>query len=67
MAEVSAWQARVLEPMYPVVVFDALRVKIRWNALVRNKALHLARGGCLAARGTSWAFGWRAPKARSSG
>jgi len=29
MAEVTAWQARPLEPMYPVVFFDALRVKIR--------------------------------------
>jgi transposase-like protein len=29
MAEVGAWQARPLEPMYPVVLFDALRVKIR--------------------------------------
>ena len=26
MAEVSAWQSRALEPMYPVVFFDALRV-----------------------------------------
>ena len=29
MAEVTAWQSRPLEPMYPVVFFDALRVKIR--------------------------------------
>jgi transposase-like protein len=29
MAEVSAWQTRPLEPMYPVIFFDALRVKIR--------------------------------------
>src|SRR5215218_6381323 len=26
MAEVGAWQSRPLEPMYPVVFFDALRV-----------------------------------------
>ncbi len=38
MAEVGAWQARPLEPMYPVVFFDALRVKIREDAVVRNKA-----------------------------
>ena len=44
MAEVSAWQARPLEPMYPVVFFDALRVKIREDALVRNKAIYLALG-----------------------
>jgi putative transposase len=44
MAEVSAWQARPLEPMYPVVFFDALRVKIREEAVVRNKAVYLALG-----------------------
>jgi putative transposase len=44
MAEVSAWQTRPLEPMYPVVFFDALRVKTREDALVRNKAVYLALG-----------------------
>ncbi len=44
MAEVGAWQARPLEPMYPVVFFDALRVKIREDAVVRNKAIYLALG-----------------------
>ena len=44
MAEVTAWQCRPLEPMYPVVFFDALRVKIREDAVVRNKAVYLALG-----------------------
>ena len=44
MAEVTAWQARPLEPLYPVVFFDALRVKIREDAVVRNKAIYLALG-----------------------
>ncbi|QTD90884.1 IS256 family transposase [Burkholderia anthina] len=44
MAEVTTWQARPLEPMYPVVFFDALRVKIREDAVVRNKAIYLALG-----------------------
>ena len=44
MAEVTAWQVRPLEPMYPVVFFDALRVKIREDAVVRNKAVYLALG-----------------------
>ncbi|TWC65059.1 IS256 family transposase [Herbaspirillum sp. SJZ099] len=44
MAEVTVWQARPLEPMYPVVFFDALRVKIREDAVVRNKAVYLALG-----------------------
>jgi transposase-like protein len=42
VSEVTAWQARPLEPMYPVVFFDALRVKIRDEGLVRSKAIYLA-------------------------
>jgi putative transposase len=41
-AEITAWQSRPLEPMYPVVFFDALRVKIRDDAVVRNKSVYLA-------------------------
>ena len=44
MAEVTAWQSRPLDPMYPVVFFDALRVKVREDAVVRNKAIYLALG-----------------------
>jgi putative transposase len=44
MAEVTAWQSRPLEAMYPVVFFDALRVKIRENAAVHNRAVYLALG-----------------------
>ena len=44
MTEVTAWQSRPLEPMYPVVFFDALRVKVREDAVVRNKAIYLALG-----------------------
>ena len=34
--EIAAWQAHPLEPVYPLVFFDALRVKIRDEGLVRN-------------------------------
>ena len=44
MSEVTAWQSRPLEAMYPVVFFDALRVKIRQDAVVSNKAVYLALG-----------------------
>lgn len=44
MGEVTAWQTRPLEAMYPVVFFDALRVKIREDAVVRSKAVYLALG-----------------------
>jgi putative transposase len=42
VAEVTAWQSRPLEAVYPVVFFDALRVKIRDEAVVRSKAIYLA-------------------------
>ena len=29
LAEITAWQSRPLEAIYPVIFFDALRVKIR--------------------------------------
>jgi putative transposase len=42
--EIAAWQAGPLEPVYPLVFFDALRVKISDEGLVRNKAVHIALG-----------------------
>lgn len=42
--EVRAWQSRPLESVYAVVYFDALRVKIRDEGSVRNKAVYLAIG-----------------------
>jgi putative transposase len=42
--EVAAWQSRPLEAVYPLVFFDALRVKIRDEGHVRNKAVHIALG-----------------------
>lgn len=42
--EVAAWQNRPLERVYPLVFFDALRVKVRDEGLVRNKAVHVALG-----------------------
>ena len=44
LEEIAAWQSRPLEPVYPLVFFDALRVKIRDEGLVRNKAVHIALG-----------------------
>ena len=42
--EVKAWQSRPLESVYAIVYFDALRVKIRDEGTVRNKAVYLAIG-----------------------
>ena len=41
---VAEWRNRPLETSYPLVFFDAIRVKIRDEGLVRNKAVYLALG-----------------------
>jgi transposase-like protein len=50
LGEVVEWQNRPLEGMYPIVFFDALRVKIRSEGTVKNQAVYLALG--VAADGT---------------
>ena len=44
--EVRDWQSRALERMYPIVIFDALRVEIRDadSRMVKNKAVYIALG-----------------------
>jgi putative transposase len=44
LEEVAAWQSRGLEATYAIVFFDALRVKIRNEGLVSNRAVYLALG-----------------------
>ncbi len=44
LEEIAAWQIRPLEAVYPLVFFDALRVKIRDGGHVKNKAVHVALG-----------------------
>src|SRR6478609_823395 len=41
---VAEWQNRPLETSYPLVFFDAMRVKIRDEGMVRNKAVYIALG-----------------------
>ncbi len=43
-AEAAEWQSRPLEPLYPVMFFDAIRVKVRDQGTVSNKAAYLALG-----------------------
>ena len=42
--EIKEWQNRPLEEVYAIIFFDALRVKIREGAHVKNKAVYLALG-----------------------
>ena len=44
LEEVGRWQARPLDALYAIVFFDALRVKMRDEGTVRNKAVYLAIG-----------------------
>jgi putative transposase len=42
--ERKIWQNRALDPVYPIVYFDAIVVKVRQDGRVINKAIHLALG-----------------------
>lgn len=44
LEDVEAWRTRPLETVYPIVYFDALRVKVREDRSVRNLACYLALG-----------------------
>ena len=44
LEEVAEWQNRPLDICYPLVFFDAIRVKIRDEGFVRNKAIYIALG-----------------------
>jgi putative transposase len=44
LEEVAAWQSRGLDSTYAIIFFDAMRVKIRNEGLVSNRALYLAIG-----------------------
>jgi putative transposase len=44
LEEVAEWQSRPLDALYAIVFFDALRVKIRDEGTVRNKAVYVALG-----------------------
>jgi putative transposase len=44
MDEVRAWQSRPLEPLYPIVYWDALMVKMRDNGVAQNRAVYVALG-----------------------
>ena len=44
LEEISAWQSRPLEEFYPVLYLDAIRVKIRENNQVINRAAYIAIG-----------------------
>jgi putative transposase len=44
LEEVGGWQSRGLDATYAIVFFDAIRVKIRNEGMVSNRAVYLAIG-----------------------
>lgn len=44
LEQVTEWQNRPLDVCYPLIFFDAIRVKIRDEGFVRNKAVYIALG-----------------------
>jgi transposase-like protein len=64
---VREWQNRPLDPVYPVVFFGALRVKVRDEGLVKNKAVYVALALNPAGEKEVLGCGSSRAKARSSG
>lgn len=44
LEEVAEWQNRPLDALYPLIFFDAIRIKVRDEGTVRNKAVYVALG-----------------------
>jgi putative transposase len=42
--EIAAWQSRPVDPVYPILYVDAIRIKIRDGGVVANKAAHVVIG-----------------------
>ncbi len=55
--EVTAWQSRPLDEIYPILFLDALFVKIRDSGSIQNKAVYLAWASTLPATRNSWVCG----------
>lgn len=47
LEDVVAWRTRPLDPVFPIVWFDALHVKVREDRSVRSRACYLAIGATL--------------------
>jgi putative transposase len=65
--DVAEWQNRPLDVSYPLVFFDALRVKIRDEGFVATRRSTSRWASCLPAPKIFWVCGSNKPKAPSSG
>ena len=67
LEEVREWQNRPLDPLYPVIFFDALRVKIRDEGWYATRPFTLPSPSTATARRRCWGCGSSRPKAPNSG
>jgi putative transposase len=65
--EVAQWQSRPLEPLYPVMFFDAIRVKVRDQGTVANKAVTSPWASRRTVVNMCWDYGSIPTKGRNSG
>jgi putative transposase len=65
--EITAWQNRPVDEVYPILYIDALSVKVRDGGMVTNKSAHLVIGDVVDASRMCWASGCRTTRTRSSG
>ena len=62
--EMAAWQARPLDPIYPVLLIDAIYLKVR-DGQVANRPVYVAMGITATASGTCSGSGSAPPAARA--
>jgi putative transposase len=67
LEEVAAWQSRGLDSTYAIVFFDAMRVKIRNEGMVNNRAVYLAIGVRCSGHKEILGLWTNRPRGRSSG
>ena len=67
LEDVKAWQARPLDPVYPIVYLDAIHVKMRSAGHVQNTAVYVALAINLEGQKELWACGSGRARGRSSG
>lgn len=65
--QITEWQNRQLDALYPIGYMDCIVVKVRQNGSVINKVVFVALGSTPKARKNCWAYGWPKMKAQSSG
>lgn len=65
--EIAAWQSRPVDPVYPILYIDAIRIKVRDAGVVAKRPFTWLSGWIWRAASRSWGCGSSRPRARSSG